>query len=308
MLATSSTALRPPAAGRLVGALLCVASAAAFGGMAVFGKLAYEAGVGVFTLLVVRFVLAASLLAALNAGRRARAMPRGRILVAALALGAVGYAAQSALFFAALTRIDASLIALLLYLFPALVTLGAVALGRDRLDAVRVGSIVLAFTGLVLVLFVGTPAHLDGLGVALAIGAALVYTAYILASDTVLEDAEPLSLAALVCSGAAVTFVVAGAVSGEVSFDFEPIGWVWLGGIVAVSTVTAIVLFFAGLERVGPSRASIISTVEPLVTVTLAFLVFGESLSPTQLLGGALVLASVLLLQTLGGNPEPPGP
>jgi drug/metabolite transporter (DMT)-like permease len=93
-----------------------------------------------------------------------------------------------------------------------------------------------------------------------------------------------------------------------VDLGFEPIGWLWLAGIAVVCTVTAIVLFFAGLARVGPSRASIISTVEPVVTVTLAFLVFGESLTVTQLAGGALVLASVVLLQTLGGGPEPPGP
>jgi drug/metabolite transporter (DMT)-like permease len=301
---TAATLPRRP----LLGAALCAASAASFGAMAVFGKLAYEAGVGVLTLLVLRFVMAALLLAAISARRRRSHFPRGRVLVAALALGSIGYAAQSALFFAALARIDASLIALLLYLFPALVTLGAVALGRDRLDAVRVASIALAFIGLVLVLFVGEPAELDALGVALAISAALVYTAYILASETVLADAEPLSLAALVCAGAAATFTVAGVASGELRTDFDPLGWVWLGGIVVICTVAAIVLFFAGIQHVGPSRASIISTVEPLVTVMLAFVVFGESLSPVQLLGGALVLSSVVLLQTLGGGPEPPGP
>jgi drug/metabolite transporter (DMT)-like permease len=91
-------------------------------------------------------------------------------------------------------------------------------------------------------------------------------------------------------------------VSGRLSFGFEPIGWLWLAGIVAVSTVAAIVLFFAGLARVGPSRASIISTVEPLVTVSLAFVVFGERLAAIQLLGGALVLASVVLLQLRSGG------
>jgi drug/metabolite transporter (DMT)-like permease len=98
--------------------------------------------------------------------------------------------------------------------------------------------------------------------------------------------------------------VVAGAVSGAVDFAFEPIGWLWLAGIAVVSTVVAIALFFAGLRRVGPSRASIISTVEPLVTVGLAFVVFGERLSATQLLGGVLVLAAVVVLQTFGTGPK----
>ncbi|HEY0630744.1 MAG TPA: DMT family transporter [Thermoleophilaceae bacterium] len=290
---------------QLVGALMCAGSAASFGAMAIFGKLAYDAGVGVLTLLVVRFVLAGLLLGVANAVRRPRPrLPGRRALITALGLGAIGYAAQSGLFFTALTRIDAGLTALVLYVYPSLVTLGAVLLGRDRFDRVRVACLLIAFAGLVLILFVGDPAHVEALGVLLALGAALAYTGYILISDTVLSDQiDPLGLAALVCIGAAASFALAAAVSGEASLSFDAIGWLWLGAIGLVATVLAIVLFFGGLARVGPSRASMISTIEPLVTVALAFAVFGEALSATQLLGGALVLASVVLLQTLGRNP-----
>jgi drug/metabolite transporter (DMT)-like permease len=303
------TTPQAPAAARapLVGALMCAGSAAAFGAMAIFAKLAYDADVGVMTLLAVRFVLAAAILWGIYAIRRpAGTLPRGRALLIALGLGAVGYTAQSLLFFSSITRIDAGLAALCLYVFPALVTIGAVALGRDRLDRVRVAALALAFVGLVLILFVGGGGSPDALGVALALGAAVAYTGYILTSETVLSRTEPLGLSALVCTGATVSLIVAGTVSGRLDFGFDPIGWLWLAGIAVVSTVLAIVLFFAGLSRVGPSRASIISTVEPLVTVALAFVIFGEQLSAVQLAGGALVLASVVLLQTLGGDPEPP--
>jgi drug/metabolite transporter (DMT)-like permease len=300
-----ATQLQPPVRdAHLVGAFMCVASAASFGAMAIFGKLAYEAGVGVLTLLVVRFALAALVLTAATRARRpAPPRPGRRALLLALGLGAVGYAAQSGLFFAALTRIDASLTALVLYVYPALVTLAAVALGRDRLDRIRVASLLLAFAGLVLVLFVGDPGDVDPLGVGLALGAAVAYTGYILLSDNVLADADPLSLSALVCTGAAASFALVATLSGEASFSFDAEGWLWLAAIALVSTVLAIVLFFGGLARVGPSRASIISTVEPLVTVVLAFIVFGEALTSTQLAGGALVLASVVLLQTRGSHP-----
>src|SRR4051794_14416391 len=229
----------------LVGAAMCVGSAASFGAMGIFGKLAYDAGVGVLTLLVVRFVLAGAILGAANAVRRPRVrLPRRRALLTALGLGAIGYAAQSGLYFQALTKIDAGLAALVLYIYPALVTAAAVALGRDRFDRVRGGSLVLALAGLVLVLFVGAPAHIDALGVSLALGAAVAYTGYILVSDSVLssERIDPLLLAALVCVGAALSFSLAAAVSGEVSFGFEAEGWLWLGAIAVVSTVLAIAL------------------------------------------------------------------
>jgi len=81
-------------------------------------------------------------------------------------------------------------------------------------------------------------------------------------------------------------------------------GWGWLGCLAAVSTVASINLFFAGLRRVGPTTASILATVEPLVTVLLAFLVFGEVLGAVRLVGGALVLAAVLALHA---RPRRPG-
>jgi drug/metabolite transporter (DMT)-like permease len=115
-----------------VGAVLCLVSAAGFGAMAIFGKLAYDAGVGVLTLLLVRFVLGGLIFGALiglRPGLRARRAGR-RALLFGLGLGAIGYATQAGLFFAALERLDASLLALILYTYPAWVTLAAFALGR----------------------------------------------------------------------------------------------------------------------------------------------------------------------------------
>jgi drug/metabolite transporter (DMT)-like permease len=74
-------------------------------------------------------------------------------------------------------------------------------------------------------------------------------------------------------------------------------GWGWLACLAVVSTVASIGLFFAGLRRVGPTTASILATVEPLVTVLLAFVVFAETLGAVQLAGGALVLAAVPVLR-----------
>ena len=78
---------------------------------------------------------------------------------------------------------------------------------------------------------------------------------------------------------------------------FAGAGWGWLAAIALVSTVTPVLLFFAGMRRVGPSMAAILSTLEPPTTILLAFAAFGESPTAVQLTGGALVLAAVLMLQ-----------
>ena len=109
------------------GAAFVLASAAAFGVMPVFGKLAFEAGVGVAMLLAVRFAIAAPLLWGLAAARGALPRARRGVVARALALGAVGYAVQSGLYFLALERMDAGPLSLILYTYPALVTRAAAA-------------------------------------------------------------------------------------------------------------------------------------------------------------------------------------
>jgi drug/metabolite transporter (DMT)-like permease len=277
--------------------------------MAVFGKLAFEAGVGVVTLLFVRFALAAPVFWVALVVRREgpRGAPR-EALLAGLALGAIGYATQAGLFFWALTRMDAGPLALLLYTYPALVTLAAIALGRESPTRRRLGALLVSSGGVVLVLAGAGGGDLDPAGVAMGVGAALTYSAYILVSDSVGAQLGPFALSALVTTGAAVTFGLAATVSGSFDTGFESEGWLWLALIALVSTVAAIVLFFAGLQRVGPSTAAILSTLEPPVTVALAFLAFGEALTVVQLLGGALVLSAVVLLQTRVAAAQPGHP
>jgi drug/metabolite transporter (DMT)-like permease len=294
---------------RSSGTLICLASASAFGAMGVLGKLAYDDGATVGTLLAVRFGLAAMLFWALMAASGAlgelRALARRDVLIA-LGLGALGYAAQAGAYFAALARMDAGLLALLVYTYPTLVAVTAVALGRDRFDARRLAALVLASSGLVLVLASAGTGDLDPLATALGLCAAVVYSAYILVSGSIAERVPTRIFSTLVCTGAAVTLTVGAAVLGELRpGDVTVGGWGWLACLALISTVGAISLFFVGIARVGPTVASILSTVEPVVTVLLAFAVFGEVLGAAQLLGGVLVLSSVLALYARPPEPEP---
>jgi drug/metabolite transporter (DMT)-like permease len=160
-----------------------------------------------------------------------------------------------------------------------------------------VAALALASGGLALVVAGAGAGALDPLGAALGLGAAVVYSTYILVSQGIAGRLRPRVLSALVCTGAAVSLTVGSALLGELRpGELTIAGWGWLACLAVVSTVAAISLFFAGLRRVGPTTASILATVEPLVTVLLAFLVFAETLGPVQLGGGALVLAAVLVL------------
>lgn len=289
-----------------MGPLLCLLSAACFGAMAVFGKLAYDAGMSPETLVLLRFWLATAVLVALLARPRSRSrgpvVPVSRprltasLALTALGLGALGYATQATLYFSALERMDAALVALVLYTYPALVTLAAALLGRERLTPARVAALVGASCGTLLVLVGAGAVELDPIGAVLALGSAVTYTVYILVSDATVERLSPMTLTTLVMTGAAVALTARAVLTGGVDLGFAPVGWLWVGCIAVVSTVVAATAFFAGLRRTGPSTASILSTFEPVATATLAVLVLGEVLTPVQLVGGVLVLCSAGLV------------
>ncbi|WP_229074628.1 DMT family transporter [Actinoplanes sp. DH11] len=281
-----------------MGPLLCLLSAACFGALGIFGKLAFQAGVPPSALLLIRFGMAAVLLGLFLALRpRPGIRTPGKVLAVALGLGALGYATQATLYFEALHRMDASLLSLVFYSYPLLVTIVAATLGRDRLTAGRIGALLAASAGVLLVLLDAGGGRMNPVGVALAFGSAITYAAYILISDRVVRQVPPVLLTTLVLTGAAAALGVRAVAGGGISLTFGADGWLWLTCIVVVSTVLPILAFFAGLRRTGPSAAAILSASEPVVTTALAAALLGETLTINQLTGGLLVLSTVVILQ-----------
>lgn len=281
---------------RRQGALLVAVSAAAFGAMPIFARLAYAADVDLYGILVPRFALAAAILAAIAVLRGAR-WPRGHTLLAVLAMGALGYTGQSFLYFSALKHADASLVALLLYSFPFIVAvLAAVFLG-ERVDGARVGALLVASIGLVMTIGGGrgTPT-----GIALGLGAPLVYAVYIIVGSRVLRDADPIAASSLICAAAATSYGLLAAgrwLAGDSpGWPRSAEGWLAVLGVALISTVLAVGAFFAGLRRLGATMTSVLSTLEPVVSVALAAAVLGERIGVLQVVGGAVVIGAAIWL------------
>jgi drug/metabolite transporter (DMT)-like permease len=284
---------------------LCLVSAFGFGCMAIFAKDAYKQHLGITNLLALRFALAAVIFWTIAHLRGALSLPHRRTLLAGLGLGAFGYAAQSGLFFGAVRRMDASTTSLLLFTYPAMGFIAALARRREHADRRRLIALALAIAGTALVLLGGGSGSFETVGVVMAITAAVAYSTYILVADTVVGKIDPFLLGALVTTGGATTFWLAGAVHGGLDLTLPAHGWLDIAGIVLVSTILPVSTFLLGLERVGPSTASILSCFEPVVTVSLAMALYGERLAAGQFAGGALVLAAVILLQAKVRRDEP---
>jgi drug/metabolite transporter (DMT)-like permease len=283
----------PSGRGRVAaGIAYTLASGLCFGAMPIFARFAYAAGVNLPTLLLLRFVLAAACMWALLL-RKGLALPRGRWLAVLAVMGGVGYAGQAFCFFEAITMASVGLVSLLLYLYPAVVAVLSWAVLRHRLSGLQVAAVAIALAGSALT--IGRAGDGTVLGIFLGVLAAVVYSCYIIIGSRIPAAISPTASTAVITSAAAVTYAGAAAVRG-VRLPATPVGWVAVLGVALVCTVMAILFFFEGMERVGPVRASVYSTVEPMFTLTLAALLLGEPITLLRALGGALIVAAVVLL------------
>ena len=284
------------AARRWQGVLLVAISAAGFASIGLFARVAAASGASLLTVLALRFVLAGILLALVLRHRRL-AWPRGRDLAGLVLLGALGYTAQSFCFFSALNHLTVGLAVLLLYLHPALVLLAGAALGRQRLTPRKAALAAASFAGILLTVrgdLAGTP-----VGLAFGIGAALIYTNYILVGEHLTPRTGVIPAATVIVLSAAVMFCLGTLVEG-VRWPGTTGGWLAVAGIAVLGTALATVTFFAGVQRLGAGDAATLSTLEPVVALVLAFVFLGEQLGAVQLAGALLVIASAALLGRSG--------
>jgi len=287
-----------PARGRelrsrqLAGAAFVAVSAIGFGALGIFGKVAFAAGASTATVLFLRFAVAGTLMAALMTVLRLP-WPRGRDLGILAAMGAVGYVGQAYCYFSSLRHASAGLTALLLYLYPALVTLASAVLGRQRLTPLKTAAVVTSLAGIALTVadgLAGTPT-----GIAFGAGAAVIYTGYILVGERVTRRTGAIPAATVIMLAAAAVY--GGALTWEgARWPSDAAGWGAVAAIALFSTVVAMVGFFAGMERLGAADAATLSTLEPVVTLALAAALLGESMGPLQLAGAAMVLGAVVAL------------
>lgn len=278
------------------GAALCLLSAVAYASTPILGKLAFDEGLSVSALLFGRFAIAAVVLWLL--ALVVDPAPSRRGVLTGVMLGVVFYAGQNAFYFAALERIDATLATLLVFIAPVLVAVAAVSLGRERLGRGQIAAIPLSIAGIALVLVGGSSlGAIDPVGVALALGCAVVYSAFMLITHAVVAHVAPLTLSASIITGGLIPFVVIEAVNAESPLPTGGEAWAIVIAIALLCTVLAVAALTAGTALAGPSTATILSAAQPAMTAALAFIFLGETLTPLQFLGGALVLGSVVVVQ-----------
>lgn len=290
-----------------LGALLTALSALGFSTQPILGIVAYRAGANVVTVLGFRFLMAAAALWALVLIGR-KALPDRKTTLQLLLMGSLWYTTFSVLYMKAVEadRLSPALAALLLYTYPAMVSLLAWRFDGQRIVGHQAVALLLALVGTVLVLVVpGAATIFTPLGAVLALGSAVTYATYVFFGSRVTRRTSPLVATAILITAAAAVFLGYGTATNSL-VPMAPPGWWATAAMALFATVLAVLFFFTGIVWLGPARAAIISTLEPVGTAALAALLFGDRLGLWQIAGGALVLFGVVWLQVGTRREEDP--
>ena len=287
-----------------------VVSSACFATLAVLARLAYAEGGRPLPLLTWRFAVAAAVMATFLALRQRSALVAGvRDIPRYALLSLTGYGAASICFFFALRHLSASVGTLLLYAYPAIVAVIESVLDHQRLPVSRVVAVALTFAGCAFAAgLLDSAVVVNVPGVLLALGAASAYALFTLLSSRLIADRSRLVLMTYTFGISAIGIGVVTLLAGEslVPTGWTPQLWLILGLMVLLPTYAAVVLFLSGIRALGPSRASLISTMEPVFTVALAGVVLGERMTATQWAGALLVIAGIALAERPRGVVEVP--
>lgn len=270
----------------------------------IFVRLLQQAGMHPLDIATWRFAFAAPalwlLLAALRRPAPAYRLPRLRLLL----LGALlALAALSAFF--GLERLPAGVYVLLFYSYPAMVAVLAALLG-ERLSRRAWAALGLALVGVILTIpDLGAGLGGDaGAGVLLALVNALAVAVYFVLNSRLLRGHTGLAYASAWVISGALAAVLALALARPVSAAPNATSWLYLLALALLCTVLPVFTLTAGIQKLGAAKAAIAGTFEPVLTIVLAALILGESVQPGQLVGGAFILASIILLQRPARRPE----
>jgi drug/metabolite transporter (DMT)-like permease len=305
---TAPTLLRK--AGDRTGAVLVVVACVGYSLFPIFARWADEGGASAFDVLVWRFAFAVPVLWVLSvltnrrrAGLAAPGPPARRIAPGPLIVCGVLFALVALSAILAVERMPASVYTVAFYAHPAIVVV-ITRLAGHPLPPRALGALALTSAGIALtvpdVITGAGDAQASGLAF-LAINAAL-YVAYIFATGRLLrsdgEGRRPdlVRVSAVSLTGAlgvSLALLVSGAGGPMPSAQ----AWGAVAGMALASTVVATTAFAAGLARLGPARTTLLATIEPVLSLSWAVVLLGESLAPVQVVGAALVMGGVVWLQ-----------
>jgi drug/metabolite transporter (DMT)-like permease len=280
----------------VVGALLALASATLYGFNPYFVNIAYDNGTDPYGLMTGRYVIASVILLAIRFARMGFTnWPKAPVAIRLFLLGAIGLYLNSVCVFNAIDRMPSGLAMAIFFFYPMIVVLIGWLFYQHRPDLVVWVCLTTTLVGVVLTVSGVSGSEVSG--VIFIISGAIVYAVYSVLGSKVMPKTDVITGLWFVLTGAAFSFVVVWLIDPP----GMPTTFPWTSAVVwstveiaVVGTIFGMGLFFAGMNRIGASRSSIVQTFEVPVTITNSLLLLNESMRVSQIIGAGLILLGVI--------------
>lgn len=274
-----------------LGYVLCALTAISFAMNSTLAGLAFSGGSDAISLLTLRSAVALVVLLAFLRLRHAPAPPPG-IRRRAWALGLL-LALYSYGLIGAMEYIPVGMAVLIFYTYPLIIAALSWARGRERPSVPTVAALLAAFFGLMLALNV-TAGSLDGTGVAMAAGAAITLATLVVFGERTIQKggAGPVTLHMM--TAATLVYGAVDLALGHFALPTTNAAWIGFLGAPLFYSFPSVAFFYV-IGLLGPVRTGLVMNLEPIASVSFAFLILGQRLAPIQILGGSLVIGALML-------------
>ena len=216
-----------------------------------------------------------------------------------LPLGTLGVAAAQFLYLFAISKINVAAAILLHYTGPVFVALYSVVVARERLTPLTIAAIMgsLVGCGLVVEAYNLELLSMNRIGIIGGMMAAVAFAVYSILGEYGMRTYHPLTVLFYAMLFAALTWNILHPPLEAFGHAYSAISWGLILFVGIFGTILPFALYFAGINLIRATHASITATLEPLTAGIIAFLFLGEVLGPLQIFGGVIVIAAIILLQ-----------
>ena len=229
---------------------------------------------------------------------------RSRDLARLALVGILGFAASNYAYYLAIQRTNIATAITIQYTAPVWVLLYAVIAGRHKASAERMAAAGLSVLGIALVIgaFQRGGLRLDAIGMLAALAAAFAFAFYSLAGHRLMERYDHWVLLLFGTLAGSLFWLVVNPPGKILAAHYALEQWIFLLVFSVVSMLVPYSFYFAGLKHLEPTRAVIVSCLEPVFAIVIAAVVLGERMKPLQVVGIVIVLSAIVIVQLPEGD------
>lgn len=281
---------------RVSGLVYVIISSVFFGIIPLLAKLAYNQGIDTFSVLTLRFIFACIFLLIYILYNKISLRLNMKQALMIILLGFIGYSGTVVCSFIAYNYISVGLVTMILYLYPAIVTFLSFIIYKEKLKTKKIVSLMMSLAG-ILLLIGGVNTSLNVTGIFYSLLASVCYSIYVIGlCHSEVKKLNNYVMTFYVSLVSIFSALGLGIFTGHLNFKINFYSFLYIMLLALISTVIALMAFIKGVKLIGPSKASICSNLEPIVSMASGYFILKQNIYLHEIIGSAFVVGAILVL------------